>query len=107
MKRTAVTVLQITITVAVLTYLLRSPAKREEIARALLTANHWWLLAGSLAYGLVELIAAWRWNLLLQVQGIFLTRMRVVMLLLIGVFFNFFIPGGTGGDLVRAFYLIK
>jgi hypothetical protein len=29
------------------------------------------------------------------------------MLLLIGVFFNFFIPGGTGGDVVKTFFLLK
>jgi glycosyltransferase 2 family protein len=32
---------------------------------------------------------------------------RVFVLLLIGVFFNFDIPGGTGGDVVKVFYLLK
>jgi hypothetical protein len=107
MKRAAVTVIQILITVAVFAFLLRSPAKRQEIVHALRTADRFWLIAGSLAYGMVELIAAWRWEVLLHVQGIFLSRARLIMILLTGVFFNFFIPGGTGGDLVRAFYLIK
>jgi uncharacterized membrane protein YbhN (UPF0104 family) len=41
------------------------------------------------------------------VQGIELGWLRIFSLLLIGVFFNFFIPGGTGGDVVKIFYLLK
>lgn len=107
MKRAAVTILQVAVTITILCVLLSSREKRDKMVASLRGANVWWLIAGSLAYGLVELIAAWRWEVLLQVQGIFLSRLRICMLLLIGVFFNFFIPGGTGGDLVRAFYLIK
>jgi hypothetical protein len=29
------------------------------------------------------------------------------MLLMIGLFFNFFAPGGTGGDMVKIYYLLK
>jgi uncharacterized protein (TIRG00374 family) len=107
MKRAAVTILQVAVTTIILYFLLRSPEKRAKMAESLRGADVWWLIAGSLAYGVVELIAAWRWEVLLRVQGIFLSRIRICMLLLIGVFFNFFIPGGTGGDLVRAYYLIK
>jgi uncharacterized protein (TIRG00374 family) len=107
MKRAAVTIVQIAVTLVIFYFLLRDPVKREQMSIALQAADRWWLLAGMLMYGVVELIAAWRWEVLLHVQGIFLSRARLVMLLLIGVFFNFFIPGGTGGDLVRAYYLIK
>jgi uncharacterized membrane protein YbhN (UPF0104 family) len=33
--------------------------------------------------------------------------MRLCSLLMIGVFFNQFMPGGTGGDLLKIFYLLK
>jgi uncharacterized protein (TIRG00374 family) len=53
------------------------------------------------------MIAVCRWQLLLRVQQINLGWHRVFMLLMVGLFFNFFAPGGTGGDMVKIFYLLK
>ena len=77
------------------------------MAEALSHANPLWILAGFLAYGVVEILSAMRWQMLLRVQGITLSWARVFLLMLIGIFFNFFIPGGTGGDVVKIFYLLK
>jgi hypothetical protein len=107
MKRTVVTLLQIAITVGVLYMLLHDPEKRARMGLALRHANRSWLFAAFLAYGLVETVAAWRWEKLLAVQGIILSRLRLATLVLIGLFFNFFIPGGTGGDVVKLFYLLR
>jgi len=52
-------------------------------------------------------VRAWRWRLLLAVQGIIVPRMRIWTLTLIGLFFHFVIPGGSGGEVVRTFYLIR
>jgi len=77
------------------------------MARTLHDADFTWLFLGFLVYGAVELVAGWRWQILLRVQGIQLGWIRLLGLLLIGVFFNFFIPGGTGGDIIKTFYLLK
>src|SRR5260221_6107942 len=77
------------------------------MGNTLRNANATWLLLGFAMYGVVELVAGWRWQLLLRVQGIELGWFRLFSLLVIGVFFNFFIPGGTGGDVVKIFYLLK
>jgi glycosyltransferase 2 family protein len=106
-KKIALTALQIAITAGVLYWLFRDPRKRAGMALALSQADQLWILIGILAYGAVEVVAGWRWEGLLRVQGIRLGRPRLLMLLLIGVFFNFFIPGGTGGDVVKIFYLLK
>ncbi|MDB6155018.1 MAG: hypothetical protein JWL90_3471 [Chthoniobacteraceae bacterium] len=74
---------------------------------ALRNADSGWLYAGLIVYGLVEIIAGIRWQILLKVQGIHLAWGRVFMLMMTGVFFNFFVPGGTGGDVVKTFYLLK
>ncbi len=95
------------VTVGILYAVFHDPTKRGEMARALGKADRWWLLAGFGAYGVVEICAGVRWQLLLRVQGIVLSWARIFMLLLIGVFFNFIIPGGTGGDVVKIFYLLK
>ncbi len=107
MKKAALTILQVAVTVGMLWFVFRDPAKRAEMVYALSHANAFWLLMGIAAYGVVELISAVRWQWLLRVQGIDLGWSRVFLLTLIGVFFNFFIPGGTGGDVVKIFYLLK
>src|SRR5690606_37539382 len=45
--------------------------------------------------------------LLLKSQGIIRTWKFVFSLTLIGNFFNFALPGGVGGDLVKGYYLIR
>jgi uncharacterized membrane protein YbhN (UPF0104 family) len=107
LKKVVITTLQIAVTVGILFVLFRDPHKRAEMAETLRNANASWLLLGFAMYGVVELIAGWRWKLLLRVQGIELGWSRLWALLLIGVFFNFLIPGGTGGDVVKIFYLLK
>ena len=106
-KKALLTTLQVSFTLTVLYLVFRDPAKRAEMGQLLGRADRGWLLAGFLVYGLVEVIAGLRWHLLLRVQGISLGAARLVALLLIGLFFNFFIPGGTGGDVVKIFYLLK
>ncbi|HYR58177.1 MAG TPA: lysylphosphatidylglycerol synthase transmembrane domain-containing protein, partial [Chthoniobacteraceae bacterium] len=107
MKKSLVTTIQVAATLAILYFIFRDSGKRAEMLQVLGSANHWWLLAGFLTYGVVELVAAVRWRLLLNVQGIALSWKRLNALLLIGVFFNYFIPGGTGGDVVKIYYLLK
>jgi hypothetical protein len=107
MKKTLITAFQVLFTITVLYFVFRDPVKRAEMAQLLGRANPWWLLAGFVVSGLVEVIAGVRWHLLLRVQGIDFGAWRLIALLLIGVFFNFFIPGGTGGDVVKIYYLLK
>ena len=107
MRKAALTTLQIVITVGVLWIVFRDPTKRAEMVHALRSADLWWLGCGLVIYGCVEMIAVFRWQLLLRVQQIHLGLHRVFMLLMIGLFFNFFAPGGTGGDMVKVFYLMK
>lgn len=48
-----------------------------------------------------------RWRLLLKVQSRHLGRWEAFKLSLIGIFFNYAMPGGVGGDVVKAFYFHK
>ena len=107
LKKAVITALQIVVTIVLLYRLFGDPDRRAEMVDILARANPIWLLAGFACYGAVELIAGWRWQILLRVQGIELGWFRLFSLLLIGVFFNFFIPGGTGGDVIKIFYLLK
>ncbi len=51
--------------------------------------------------------ASWRWQILLKVQKIRLPRWECYKLNLVGLFFNYVMPGGVGGDVVKAFYIVK
>lgn len=67
-----------------------------------------WLVLAILAYVLVMIGQAWRWYLLLKVQGIMVSFFETFSLTMQGVFFSLVIPGGAiGGDLVRTTFLIS
>jgi uncharacterized protein (TIRG00374 family) len=83
------------------------PDQREKMKVALQTADYRWVGAGILAYLVVEIAAAVRWQILLRVQNIHLTLRRVSGLFLIGMFYNQFLPGGTGGDIIKSYLLLK
>jgi uncharacterized protein (TIRG00374 family) len=48
-----------------------------------------------------------RWRIILKSQGLIASPIEALKLTLIGSFFNFAIPGGVGGDLVKGFYFVK
>lgn len=52
------------------------------------------------------LLFTWRWKLFVD-QVTHSKYFQVLKLTLIGMFFNFFIPGGVGGDIVKALELSK
>jgi hypothetical protein len=107
MKKKILTVIQILVTVGILSYIFRDPQKRGDMIRAVRDSEKIWILAGIIAYGIVEVLAAVRWQILLRVQGVTLGFFRVIALLMIGILFNLFMPGGTGGDVIKIFYLLK
>src|SRR5438045_8889613 len=77
------------------------------MAEAIRNAEYRWVGMGILAYAVVEVAAAFRWHVLLKVQKIHLTLPRLSGLFLIGMFFNQFLPGGTGGDIIKSYLLLK
>ena len=77
------------------------------MAVALRTADYRWIVAAIFAYFLVEFAAGVRWRILLKVQQIHLSIPRVAGLFLIGMFYNQFLPGGTGGDIMKSYLLLK
>ena len=48
-----------------------------------------------------------RWWLLLRARGLTVTLWKAFRLTMVGNFFNFCMPGTTGGDLVKAYYAAK
>jgi uncharacterized protein (TIRG00374 family) len=107
MKKILVTVFQLAVTIALLYWVYHDPNRRAQMAEALRHARYSWVVIGILAYIIVEIAAAFRWHVLLKVQGIHLSFWRLSGLFLIGMFYNQFLPGGTGGDIIKSYYLLK
>ena len=107
MKKILVTLFQLAATISVLYWVYHDPEKRAQMVEALKNAQYQWVVIGILAYVLVEIAAAFRWHVLLKVQGIHLSLPRLSGLFLIGMFYNQFLPGGTGGDIIKSYFLLK
>ena len=107
MKRILLSIFQLAVTAAMLWWVFHDPNQRAKMAIALRTADYRWVGAGILAYFIVEIAAAVRWKILLQVQKIRLSFPRISGLFLIGMFYNQFLPGGTGGDIIKSYLLLK
>jgi uncharacterized protein (TIRG00374 family) len=107
MKKTLLTILQLAVTGALLYWVFHDPKVREAMAVAIRDADYRWIGAAIIAYVIVEFAAVVRWQILLKVQGINLSNMRIAGLFIIGMFYNQFLPGGTGGDVVKTYLLWK
>jgi len=64
-------------------------------------------LAFFLYLGILEALAYLRWLWLLRVARVSISAWEVLRLHLIGLFFSGFLPGGTGGDLVKGYFLLR
>ena len=108
MKKALLTTLQVSVTVFALWYVFHKPETRQGIGTALQAGNnYWWLVASVLMAGVAPVCATVRLWLLLRVQEIRLSLRRVTQLYMIGMFFNLFLLGSTGGDAVKLFYLLR
>jgi len=107
MKKILITLFQLGVTIAVLYWVYHDPTRRAQMAEAIRNAHYGWVVMGMVAYLIVEIAAAFRWNVLLKVQKIHLSLPRLAGLFYIGMFYNQFLPGGTGGDIIKSYYLLK
>ena len=106
-KKTLGFVLQVVVTAIALGFVFHDPRRRTEMSTACRHADWRWLAAGLCVYGLVELLAAVRWQLLLRIQGFDLGWARSTAILFVGEFFLVFTPGLIGGDAMRIYSLVK
>ncbi|MEI7973018.1 MAG: lysylphosphatidylglycerol synthase transmembrane domain-containing protein, partial [Bdellovibrio sp.] len=66
------------------------------------------VLAGGMVLLLLSLgLASERWRFLLRARGFEVSPLGGLRYTLIGAFFNFVIPGGVGGDVVKSFYVAR
>lgn len=98
---------QLLVTVSLLWWLFQNPGRREAMWHAVGTADWRWMLASFASAGLCELFGILRWKLFLRMLHLDVGFGEVARLFFIGAFFNQFLPGTTGGDLVRVLCLMR
>ena len=57
--------------------------------------------------GINLILVSFRWLILLRSQGFDLPLKDIFSLGLIGIFFNYAVPGSIGGDLIKGYYLVQ
>jgi uncharacterized protein (TIRG00374 family) len=106
-KKTLLTLLQVAVTVGLLWWVFHDPEKRSQMGEALRQADWRWLWIGVAVFFGCTILATVRWKILLAVQGIRMTWFRTWQLFMIGMFFNLFMLGSTGGDVVKMFLTMR
>jgi glycosyltransferase 2 family protein len=67
-----------------------------------------WLLWGALAvFPITIAITSWRFDMLLRLLDIHMRLWRAFEINMVGAFYNTFMPGSTGGDVLKAYYASK
>ena len=107
LKRTLVLVLKLGIAAGLLAWLLRGGKLEPQKIWDAVRSNPAWLGIALAVYNVCILLTANRWRMLLISQGLSPTRVACVKMTYIGCFFSCFLPGGTGGDLVKAYYVAR
>src|SRR6266550_1579807 len=88
-------------------YLLRVPHPKLEVGIFTLVwlANPYLLILCVLIFPVTFLITTYRWHALLEALDIHIGLGRAFVLNMVGAFYNTFMPGSTGGDVLKAYYV--
>lgn len=97
--------LQTLISVGLLAGIFWQPKFREQIGEVVAGADPGWLGIGFVVAGLASLLGVVRWNIFLRMQGIRLPFWDVLRISFLGLFFNCFMFGAVGGDVVKVLWL--
>ena len=100
MTRTLLLVAKVAVSVALLVYLF-STTDLSALHRRLRSGDTLLLAAAVALYTGILALSTWRWRVLLQAQGYEAPLRHLSASYLVATFFNNFLPGNIGGDLVR------
>ncbi|GAA4143016.1 lysylphosphatidylglycerol synthase transmembrane domain-containing protein [Sphingobacterium kyonggiense] len=84
-----------------------TPEQLQELKVGILNSNPWYLLLALILYSCSILMASSRLNSFFKAIGINLPERYNLRLYQLGLLYNFFLPGGIGGDGYKIFFLKK
>jgi len=99
-NRTLLLAAKVAVSLALLAYLL-STTDLSALHRRLRSGDTLLLAAAVVLYSGIVALSTWRWRVLLQAQGYEAPLRHLSASTLVANFFNNFLPGNIGGDLVR------
>ncbi|KAA3656742.1 MAG: UPF0104 family protein [Chloroflexi bacterium] len=100
LRKNLSTLLKIIVTIVALALVLPQ-VDLQAIGNILIKANWTWVIIGFLLFNASLVVRAYRWFLLLRGLGVEMTFRRLVVLYVVGNFFNSALPSGFGGDVIR------
>jgi len=106
LKKQFITLLKIVVSLALIA-LVFSKLDWKGIQGMLKTANLFYFAASVVFFLISQIISVFRFNLFIRKVGVRLSFEANSKLYLLGMFYNFFLPGGVGGDAYKAFALSK
>jgi len=98
--------LKITVT-SVLLYYVFSNVDFDQVKSRFINANYWWMLAALACFFVSTILAAWRLLSFFKSIHLRIDPRFNLRLYLLGLFYNFLLPGGIGGDGYKIFLLNK
>ncbi|NQU39934.1 MAG: flippase-like domain-containing protein [Lentisphaerae bacterium] len=109
MKKKIGSLLQLVIGVGLIVFIFARMDNRADMIEALRTgARHWpMMVLGIGGFFFCLLLCMIRWKLLLDARGMRLSFGRIFQLYFVGHFFNSFMFGSTGGDVVKAWFVTR
>jgi uncharacterized membrane protein YbhN (UPF0104 family) len=100
------TILKIAVTTTLLIWVF-SKVPVHLLKARLLHANYWWMLAALVCVLLSMIVSAWRLLSFFRSIGLKLNAKYNLRLYFLGLFYNFLLPGGIGGDGYKMYLINK
>jgi uncharacterized protein (TIRG00374 family) len=106
-RQTLGLILKLGIGAGLIVWLIRSGKLQPGEIWDAIRSNPFWLALVFVIYNGCILLTGSRWHMLLVSQGLHPTWRECIGMTYTGCFFSCFLPGGTGGDLVKAYYVAR
>lgn len=106
LKKQFITAIKILVSIGLIS-LVFSKLDWTGIRQMLLSANLYYFATGVILFLISQVVSIFRFNIFIRKIGVRLTFEANSKLYLLGMFYNFFLPGGVGGDAYKAFALSK
>lgn len=109
MKKRVTSLVQLAIGIGLIVFIFARMDNKADMVDALRAAGRhgFLLMAGIGSFAGCLLLCTVRWKLLLDSRGLHISLPRAAQLYFIGQFFNAFLFGATGGDIVKAWFVTR
>ena len=106
MKKTIISIIQIILSI-LFVFFTFSKIELNSLSKILKNSNFFLFTLSPITYLISQLFSSERLRKLLMINGFKLSFIENGKLYLIGMFYNFYMPGGIGGDLYKTYLLKK